>query len=135
MYCHIHNDNVVDHFRVSTSDSWSCTKSSPSAAFPGVVSKMSSLHPTLKVMPCDSDHPHNWCLEFCSSPGSPECSRLQGRRPVAELYTYSQGCIETVYSTLITFNVNLGDVLGWGFPESVLYLQGDLLYTVKYGMG
>ena len=48
----------------------------------------------------------------------PECSRLQGRRPVAELYTYSQGCIETVYSTLITFNVNLGDVLGWGFPRA-----------------
>ena len=65
----------------------------------------------------------------------PECSRLQGRRPAAELYTYSQGCIETVYNTLITFNVNLGDSLGWGFPESVLYLQGDLLYTVKYGMG
>ena len=76
MYCHIHNDNIVDHFRVSTSDSWSCTKSSPSAAFPGVVSKMSSLHPTLKVMPCDSDHPHNWCLEFCSSPGSPRMLSL-----------------------------------------------------------
>ena len=120
---------------MSTSDSWSCTKSSPSAAFPGVVSKMSSLHPTLKVMPCDSDHPTIGAWSSAHPLALPECSRLQGRRPVAELYTYSQGCIETVYSTLITFNVNLGDVLGWGFPESVLYLQGDLLYTVKYGMG
>ena len=72
----------------------------------------------------------------------PECSRLQGRRPVAELYTYSQGCIETVYSTLITFKVNLGDVLGWGFsPESVLYLRTSVYmlrvpaHLVQQGFG
>jgi hypothetical protein len=43
--------------------------------------------------------------------------------------------LEQSTATLITFTVNLGDVLGGGGLESVLYLQGDLLYTVKYGMG